>query len=79
MRPGVSAVTSRPAESVGAAGSVAALIAYIAGVNDPATIAYIAAGVGLLPAAVTTLVAHGGIVGVARSIWRGTVKPKEKK
>lgn len=67
----MTALTSRPAETAGAAGAIAGLVARVSGVRDPDTLAYITAGVGLLPAVVTTLVNSGGIRGLARLLWQG--------
>lgn len=44
---------ARPAETGGIASALAVLIAHIAGVNDPGTIAALAVAVGFVPAAVT--------------------------
>lgn len=65
---------NRPAETAGAGGAVAALVAFIAGVKDPQTIVYMTVAVGLIPGAVTALVLNGGIKGVARLLWRGRKK-----
>lgn len=62
---------TRPAETAGAAGTVGILVGRIAGIKDPTTIAYIGAGIGLLPAIVTFLVASGGLRGAFRTFWRG--------
>ena len=61
-------VTDRPAESAGAASAVVALAAAIAAGNE---LAAVAALVGLVPAAVTFAVNHGGVRGLARALWRG--------
>jgi prepilin-type N-terminal cleavage/methylation domain-containing protein len=61
----------RPAESTAGVGSIGLLIAVVLGVDDPNLIAVLGAAVGLLPAAVTLLVAGGGIRGVLSSLWRG--------
>jgi hypothetical protein len=71
-------MTSRPAEVTGAGGTVGALIAYVAGVKDSTTVIYIAAGVGLLPAVVTTVVANGGIRGLLRLVWSGKTPAKKE-
>ncbi len=47
---------SRPAETAGLAGAVAVLVAWAAGVDQPAVIAAIGVVVGALPAAVTWVV-----------------------
>lgn len=60
-----------PAESAGGAGAVALLIAYLLGVDDPEALVALGAALGLIPAAVTLLVANGGVRGVARLLWRG--------
>lgn len=65
---------TRPAELGGVAGTIGALIAHIAGVNDATTITYIAAGVGLIPGCVTFLVANGGVRGVLAKLWLGNDK-----
>jgi len=65
----------RPAESTAGVGSVALLIAFILGVNDPELVAVLGAALGLVPAAVTLLVSAGGIRGVLRALWRG--RPNE--
>lgn len=49
-------VTRRPAEVGGVAGSVAVLVAYLAGVDDAGVIAAIGVVAGAIPAAVTALV-----------------------
>jgi Fe2+ transport system protein FeoA len=64
----MSAVTRRPAESAGAAAGVGGAIAAIAAHN---TLAAALAAVGLVPGAVTWLVAHGGLSGALRTLWRG--------
>jgi hypothetical protein len=61
----------RPAETTAGAGSIALAVAYIAGVRDPETIAAVGVLIGLVPGAVTFLVDHGGIVGVAHAITKG--------
>lgn len=61
----------RPAEAAGAAGAAAVLLAVALGVDDAGTVAALGAVVGLLPAAVTTLVDAGGVRGAARRLWRG--------
>lgn len=60
----------RPAETAGAAGGVATILAAALGANTT-TVAVIGAVAGALPGAVTWLVGHGGIRGVARAIWSG--------
>lgn len=69
-------MTTRPAETAGAGAAIAALIARIAGVHDADTLTYMAVAIGLIPAAVTALVANGGLSGVARLFWRGRAKKK---
>lgn len=64
----------RPAELAGAAGTIAVLVGRIAGITDVDTLTYIAAGIGLIPGAVTTLVAAGGIRGLARKVWSGAAR-----
>lgn len=61
----------RPAESAGATGGIALIIARVAGVKDPDVLVALGALVGLIPSAVTLLVANGGVRGVARKLWRG--------
>lgn len=75
---------TRPAETGGALGTIGLLIANILGVTDAQTIVLIGAGVGLIPAAVTFLVANGGIRGVLSKLYWGNSKtlvkaPKELK
>jgi hypothetical protein len=43
----------RPAETAGLAGAVAVLVAYFAGVNDPAVLAALVVVIGAVPALVT--------------------------
>jgi hypothetical protein len=60
--------TGRPAETAGAVVGTGGIVASIATHN------WLALGVacaGYVPAAVTYLVAHGGVRGVFRSIWGG--------
>jgi hypothetical protein len=64
-------VKGRPAETSSAAGSLALVLAVVLGVRSPTTLAAIGVVIGLIPAAVTLLVVHGGIRGVLRLIWRG--------
>lgn len=61
-------VTRRPAETAGAAVGVGGIITALAAHN---TLAAVLAAAGLVPAAVTLLVANGGVRGVARLLWRG--------
>lgn len=61
----------RPAETGGAFGSIALLLALVLGVDDDTVIAAIGVAVGLVPAVITLLVANGGIRGVIRVLWRG--------
>lgn len=61
----------RPAEATGVAGSLVALVAYAAGVDDPQVLVAAATTIGVLPAVVTLLVANGGVRGVARLLWTG--------
>lgn len=62
---------SRPAESAGVAAAIAALVGRVAGIDDPDTLAYMAVAVGVIPAAVTLLVANGGLIGLGRKLLRG--------
>lgn len=63
---------SRPAESLTAASALAVALARLVGLDDPDVITGLAVAVGLLPALVTAVVEAGGVVGVARRLWRGT-------
>lgn len=67
---------TRPAELTGLAGSVALIIAGLAGVKDPTALVAIGAVVGAIPAAVTLIVASGGIRGAVLRLWRG--KPQQQ-
>ena len=58
----------RPAETVAAGTGVAALVVALAAGN---ALAAAVALVGLVPAAVTLVVRHGGVRGCARLLWRG--------
>jgi energy-converting hydrogenase Eha subunit A len=53
-------ISSRPAETGGAAGAVAIIVARVLGVEDPTTIAAIGVVVGFVPAAVTFCVEKFG-------------------
>lgn len=61
----------RPAETGGAAGAFALLLAAVAGVDDQTVIVALGVAVGLLPAAITLLVSNGGLLGVANLILHG--------
>lgn len=61
---------SRPAETAGGLGAVATAIALAVGLSTE-WVGAIGITAGLVPAAVTYLVNHGGVRGVAASIWRG--------
>ena len=61
---------SRPAETTGGLAGVACALAALLGA-DETTIAVVGTLAGLLPAAVTLLVAYGGVRGVLRALWRG--------
>ena len=63
-------MTSRPAETTTGVGAIALLIALLLGL-DSETAAVIGVALGLVPAAVTTLVANGGIRGALRKLYRG--------
>lgn len=63
-------MSRRPAETTAAGGGAIAVIAAALGA-DAQQVAAIAAVGGLLPAAVTWLVEHGGIRGLARRVWGG--------
>lgn len=59
---------ARPAETAGALAGTGGVVAAIASHN------WLAVGLacaGYVPAAATFLVAHGGVRGVVRSLWRG--------
>lgn len=60
-----------PAESLSAVGGVGLAVGVLLGVDDPETLAALAAVLGVLPGAVTLLVRNGGLRGVARKLWRG--------
>lgn len=60
---------ARPAETAGGAGSLALLVGYALGVQDPAVLTAVGAVVGLVPAAVTLVVRSGGIRGCWAKIW----------
>lgn len=60
----------RPAETSGAAGQVAVLIAYLLGL-DETTALHLALALGFVPLLVTRLVDAGGIRGVVHKLWRG--------
>lgn len=62
---------TRPAELAGASGAIALLVARLLGVTDPDVLISASTVIGLLPAAVTLVVAHGGIAGALRRLWRG--------
>jgi hypothetical protein len=63
---------SRPAEAAGAgAGGLAAILIATLGLSAGAAAA-VAAVAGIVPAAVTWLVHHGGLRGAIRSLWRGS-------
>lgn len=64
-------VRKHPAETSSGAGAVALVVAYLLGVDDPEALVALGAALGLIPAAVTLLVANGGVRGVARLLWRG--------
>lgn len=61
----------RPAETGGAVGAVSLLLGVVLGIRDAATLAAWGTVVGLLPAAITLLVANGGVRGVLRLLWQG--------
>lgn len=56
MTPPQKTVQQRPAETAGAAGSVALLVAHLLGVTDATTITSLAVVLGFVPASVTWLV-----------------------
>lgn len=62
---------SRPAETTAGLGSVALLLAYVLGIDDPDLLVGLGATLGLVPGGVTLLVTNGGIRGVLRKLWRG--------
>lgn len=61
----------RPAEVAGGVGSVGLIVGRLLGVEDPDVLVALGAALGLVPAAVTVLVTHGGIRGVLLRLWRG--------
>lgn len=61
----------RPAETTGAVGAIGLLVASLAGVDDATSLTAIGVVLGLVPAAVTLLVANGGVRGVLGLLWRG--------
>jgi hypothetical protein len=65
-------VRRRPAESTAAAGGVAGLVLALSA-GDALTV--VVALTGFVPAAVTFLVANGGIRGYARKLW-GSPEPE---
>lgn len=64
----------RPAETGGVAGVFGLLIARVFGVDDVDTITAIGVVIGVIPAAITLLVANGGLRGVTKLVWRGRSK-----
>ena len=65
-------IRSHPASTTGIAGALALLLGHFAvGIDDPDALAAIGAVLLSLPAAVSLLVAQGGIRGVLRKLWRG--------
>jgi hypothetical protein len=62
---------TRPAELAGATGALALLISRVAGLNDPDVLMAIGVIAASTPAAVTAIVAGGGIRGYAHALWRG--------
>lgn len=60
----------RPAETSAVGGGIVAVLAASLGA-DAGLVAAIAALSGVLPALVTFLATHGGVRGVARSVWSG--------
>lgn len=63
-------VQHRPAEATGGVGALATAIAAIAGA-DVEVVAAVGIAAGLLPAVVTYMVDHGGLLGTFRLILRG--------
>jgi hypothetical protein len=62
---------SRPAESVTGVTALGMLLALILGVDDPTIVGVMVGVLGLLPAAVTLLVANGGVIGVVKLLVLG--------
>lgn len=63
-------VKTRPAETTGTFAGLATALAALLGA-DTTTVAVVGTAAGLLPAAVTLLVTHGGLRGVLRALWAG--------
>lgn len=61
----------RPAETSAGAGGIALIVAWLLGVDDPDVLVALGAAVGFVPAAVTLIVANGGIRGAVLRLWRG--------
>ena len=61
----------RPAEKAGAVGSLALIVARLAGVQDPDALAAIGVAAGALPSVVTFLVDNGGLAGVVGLLLHG--------
>lgn len=59
-------MTKRPAETVAGTGGLAGVIVAVTQHN---WLAVVVACVGFVPAAVTFVVAHGGVRGIFRSVW----------
>lgn len=62
---------SRPSESTTGVAGVGALLSIILGVNDPNAIAAMVAGLTVLPAAITSLVSAGGLIGFLKGLLHG--------
>lgn len=63
-------IRKRPAEASGGLGSAATALAYAAGA-DTQTVAVVGIVAGLLPGAVSFVVDHGGLRGIARRLLNG--------
>lgn len=70
MRKPTAVAASRPAETTGGLAGLATAVAALLGASVE-TVAIVGTVAGLLPAAVTLLVAHGGVRGVLRGLWAG--------
>lgn len=73
---------TRPAESLTLAAGIGTLVAHFTGAPIGTTTAYVAVGLSAVPAAVTWLVANGGLWqrvhglrGLLRAIWTGVPSP----
>lgn len=62
-------MTRRPAEKAGA--SAGGLVALVAALQGHDLVAALAAASALVPSAVTYVLTHGGVRGIARGLWSG--------